>query len=118
MSSNKYKQGDLVWLKIENVLPDGKVLKHPYLIISSDMSNSYECFYTGVMLTSNPKKDRFTFECKSEMFEASLNKEFQQLRMYITASFREADISELMNRINSTFIDPILDQIKKSVFCK
>jgi hypothetical protein len=113
-----YKQGDIVWLKTESTLPDGKVLKHPFLIISSDRSNSYESFYTGVMLTSSLKKDSFTFECTEAMFEAAIKKEFQQIRMYITASFRDVDIEKLMNRLDSTFIEPILTQINSLVFSK
>lgn len=118
MSTQKYKQGDIVWLKVENTLPDGKILKHPFLIISSDMSNSYESFYTGVMISSTSHIDRFTFECKKEMFQGGSVKDFQQIRMYITASFREVDIDKLLNKIETTFIEPILSQIKALVFSK
>lgn len=38
----KYLQGDLVFLKDPIVLPDGKNLDHPVLIISSDIANAYE----------------------------------------------------------------------------
>lgn len=111
-----YSQGDLVFLKQPNTLPDGQVLKHPILIVSHNTANIAEDFYTGVMMTSSNHKDKFSFQVDNTMFESPIEKEGCQLRLYIIFSFREADIHRLVSRIKKPHLKNLLIQIKETVF--
>jgi len=112
----QYPQGDLVYLKKPIELPDGKSLDHPILIISSNSANSYENSYTGVMMTSSSKIDRFSFEVDNLMFESPLDKSGCQLRLYIIVGFKESDIRIFKNRMKATFLQVVLKQVRDSIF--
>ncbi len=112
-----YKQGDLVWLIDPQTMPDGQKLPHPVLIISSNRANGYESYFTGVTMSATAHRDKFTFDCDNSMFEGTLAKDQCQIRLYITISFREADIKSLANRIKTVYLKAILDQMKEHVFC-
>lgn len=111
-----YKQRDLVWLNHPIPLPDGTNLAHPILIISCDNANR-ENSYTGVMMSSTAKQDRFSFELNNEMFESPLAKADCQFRTYILISFKKGDIKSFFNRMKKPHFKPLIDQIKEFVFC-
>lgn len=115
-----YKQGDLVSLNEELELPNGEKLFHYILILSSNSSNSYEQHYTGVMLSSTTKRDRYSFLCDDSMFEAKL-KPNSQLRLYIIAGIHEKYIRKLENRIKpsvkTTYLKIIIEQVNELIFC-
>jgi len=112
----QYPQGDLVYLKKPVELPDGKSLDHPILKISSNSASSYENSYTGVMMTSSSKIDRFSFEVDNLMFESPLDKSGCQLRLYIIVGFKESDIRIFKNRMKPTFLQAVLKQVRDSIF--
>ena len=113
-----YSQGNLVYLKFPIPMPDGQELAHPVLIISSNMSNSYENRYTGVMMSATSHRDRFSFECTNEMFESPLSKTGSQFRTYIILGFNENQISRLANNMKSIHLTALLNEIKNYIFCK
>lgn len=115
MPQPQYKQGDLVYLFDPIKIPKGEPLEHPVLIISSNTSNSYENFYTGVMMSSTNYKDRYSFDCTNEMFESPI-KLGSQIRLYITASFKETEIKNFTNRIKPIHLKALLIQIKELIF--
>jgi hypothetical protein len=78
----KYKQGDAVF--ITAVLPDGRNLRHPFLILSCRAANSIEKYYTGVMMTASPHNDQFSFPLTDHMFEGPVNKHAAEIRTYAT----------------------------------
>lgn len=112
----KYLQGDLVFLKDPIVLPDGKNLDHPVLIISSDIANAYEHSYTGVMMTASTITDKFSFPVDNLMFESPLDKTGCQLRLYIIVGFRESDIRVFKNRMKRPYLQTVLKQIRDAIF--
>lgn len=115
MATN-YPQGDVVFLKKAIILPNGKELPHPILIVSSNRANEYEDFYTGIMMTSSSITDAFSFKLDDTMFEGKLDKSDCQLRLYIIISFRGCDISTFKNRMNPIFIKLVLKQLNSLVF--
>lgn len=112
----QHLQGDLIYLNKPIELPDGTSLDHPVLIISSNTANSYENSYTGVMMTSSTKIDRFSYKVDNLMFESPLDKTGCQLRMYIIIGFKESDVRVFKNRMKTAFLQTVLDQIRKLVF--
>lgn len=113
----KYKQGDLVNLIDPIVLPDGKALSHPVLIISNNVANSYEDYYTGVMMTSTIYKDKFSLEVDDSMFQNPLRKQGSHLRLYLLISFREVNISGApINEMKKVHLKHVLNQIRELVF--
>ena len=111
-----YRQGDLLMLFDPIKIPKGSPLAHPILIISSNRSNNYEDFYTGVMMSSTSHTDRFTFSCEDGMFDSPLVKKNCQLRMYILLSFKAIEVKGLLNRIKPIHLTAVLRQIKELVF--
>lgn len=113
----KFKQGDLIYLIDPVKLPKGEPLQHPVLIISSNVSNSYENFYTAVMMSATEYTDRFSFKCDNGMFESNLEKPGCNFRTYITISFKESEIKHFKNRIKPVFLRALLEHIKLYTFC-
>lgn len=109
----KYTQRDVVIVEME--LPDGKVEKHPYLIISSNRANSIESYYTAVMMTSSSHKDVFSFHLSNEMFESPLQKQNCQFRLYIIVSFRESRVGRFFNKMNKQDFARVLKEIKEYI---
>ena len=107
-----YKQGDLVYLADPVKLPKGEPLGHPVLIVSSNSANSYEKFYTGLMMSSTIHTDRFSFKCSDLMFENPLRKPNSQIRLYITVSFKESEVVRFSNRMKPIFLKQVLEQFK------
>lgn len=97
-------------------MPDGKELPHPVLIISSDSSNSYENYYTGVMMSATQHIDRFSFKCENNMFESPLEKTGCQYRLYIIVGFKETDVSTFKNRMKKIFLKLLINQVKENIF--
>lgn len=116
MSQPLYKQGDIVWLKNPYPVPDGTLLHHPVLIISSDTANGYEKYYTGVMMTTSIHTDKYTFKCHSQYFEGYMKEEHCQIRLYIILSFREDDVKSKMNKLKPAILIEVLKQIRDYVF--
>jgi hypothetical protein len=114
MAAN-YQQGDLVELIDPTKTPTG-TLRHPILIVSSNRSNGYEYFYTGVMMTSSDQKDSYSFHCTDEMFENPLRLKNCKLRLYITASFKESEISKKINKMKTQDFKQVLKQLNDLVF--
>lgn len=113
----RYKQGELVNLIDPIVLPDGKTLPHPVLIVSNNVANSYESYYTGVMMTSTNYKDKFSFEVDDSMFQNPLRKSGSHLRLYLLISFRESSIAGTpINQIKPAHLKHVLHQIRELVF--
>lgn len=110
-----YKQGHLVILKSPQKLPDGQVLSHPVLIISSKRSG-YEPYYTGVMMTASSHKDRYSFRCDNTMFESPLEKTGCQLRLYLVFGFIKDDISSLKNTMKKIPLQSVLEQVREYIF--
>jgi len=111
-----YSQRDLIYLKEDILLPDGKDLPHPVLIISSNRSNRYENRYTGVMMSATSSKDKFSFQCANEMFESPLPKAGCQFRTYIVLGFNESQIAKFLNRMKAIHFEMLLEEIKETVF--
>lgn len=111
-----YIQRDLVYLKNPIKMPTGEDLPHPVLIISSNRANSYENYYTGVMMSATEHVDRFSFPLSDDMFESPLDKSNCCIRTYITLGFREADIKNFKNRMKMPHFKILLEQIKTSIF--
>jgi hypothetical protein len=116
MAAPLYKQGDVVWLNDPIPIPDGSQLAHPVIIISSNMSNSYENYYTGLMMSTTPHTDKFTFACSQDMFEGNLNKDHCQIRIYISVSFRETAVRSKMNKMKPIFFKALMENIKNYLF--
>lgn len=113
----KYKQGDLLYLIDPIKIPKGEALPHPVLIISSNTSNSYENFYTGVMLSATKDTDKFSFPVNNQMFESNLEKPECNFRTYIVVSFKESEVNRLLNRIKPVFLKALMEHIKNYTFC-
>jgi hypothetical protein len=111
-----YKQGDLVDLVDPQQLPDGTCLYHPFLIINSNRSISYQHYYTGVMMTATAHINRLSFACEDNMFEAPL-KEFSHLNMFLTAGFCESAIKRFRNRMKPIHFKGFMEQMKEVIFC-
>ncbi len=111
----RYQQGDLVELIDPTKTPTG-TLRHPILIVSSNTSNGYESFYTGVMMTASVQNDRYSFLCTDEMFENPLRKDHCKLRLYITTGFRESDIKSKINKMKPHDLRQVLKQLNELVF--
>jgi predicted SprT family Zn-dependent metalloprotease len=112
-----YQQRDVVWIP-PTALPSGEVLKHPFLIISSDNVNKSEKenYYTGVMMTGSNYVNRFSFPLDPSMFEGHLEKSLCQLRMHILVSFPESKIEKLITRMHKKDFAQLIEQIKDTVF--
>ena len=110
-----YSQGDVVYLNDPSLLPDLTELTHPFVIISSDVSNRNEKWYTGLMMTSSAQKDKFTFPCDNIMFESPLKKDNCQIRIYLTTSFPESYISKLYTKMKKQFLKNLIEDFKDLV---
>lgn len=109
-----YRQREVV--KVEAKMPNGDVLTHPYIIISCSMANSYEKYYTGVMISATKYTDRFTFILADSMFEGPLEKTGCQVRTKLIISFSENDIRKLMTRMRLLPFKNLIEDIKGTVF--
>src|SRR5215831_12172281 len=109
----KYYQGQIVMVR-EHTLPHQEVKPHPFLIISCLAANQQEkeAWYTGVMLTHMEGTDHFTFEIKPDMVDGYLDKEFQQIRLYIITGFPESQITKLMGTMKPHALKKVLKDIK------
>ena len=113
----KYNQRDLLWLNTPPIMPDGKTLDHPVLIISCRAANCMEDYYTCVMMTASHTTDKFSFKLENEMFESPLKKQSCQLRLYILLSIRESQIKTFANRMKPIHFKQVLNQINNFVLC-
>jgi hypothetical protein len=109
-----YKQRQVVFVEAE--MPDGQVLVHPYIIISCNVANSYEQYFTGVMITSSKHNDRFSFALSDSMFERPLEKSGCQARMKLILSFHEKKVKRMTSRMKLIHFKQLIDQIKSDVF--
>jgi hypothetical protein len=116
----QYRQGHVLYLYDPIPLPDGTFKEHPVLIISSNRANSYESFYTAVMLTHHIENSVFSFELHDMMFDRPLNRSAEKprcfARTYITISFKDSDVKSFNNNMKEPFLKMLLNQIKDSVF--
>jgi nicotinamide mononucleotide adenylyltransferase len=96
-------------------MPDGQVLDHPVLLISCSNANSREDYFTAVMMTASTQTDKFSFKLRDDMFEAKLEKEGCQLRLYIILAIRGENIKKLANRMNKPDFKAVIQQIKDYV---
>lgn len=110
----KYKQRDLVF--VELACPDGKILRHPYLIVSNRSANSHEKYYTGVMMSATDHKDRFSFPVDSAMFEGDLRKSGCNLRLYIITGFREEQVGQLITTMHIRDFKNVVEEINDIIF--
>lgn len=110
-----YKQRDLVWLKEPPLMPDGKHLDHPVMIISCAAANSKENHYTAVMMTASPNIDQFSFKVTDEMFESPLAKKNCQIRLYILFTVPEEKIKSFANRMKSIHFNNVIRNITSYV---
>lgn len=115
----RYKQGQVVFLKNPNELPDGKALKHPVLIISSNRSNRHDsggCRYTGVMITHSKQRDAFSFPI-IKGYTTRHDDEHSQVRKHLIFGFNESDIFSLVNSFENKPFSNLIKEIKEDVFC-
>jgi hypothetical protein len=113
-----YSQGDMIWLNEDQLLPDGKSLNHPLIIVSNASSNSSEnpCHYTAVMMSSSSViNDLFTFSLDKTMFEGFFDKEIAQIRTHLLISVNENQIKKKVNKLNKPHLKEVLRRIKETV---
>lgn len=109
----KFKQRDVVYITVE--LPDGKVLEHPYVIISSGKVNSIENSYLGVMITGTISNDKYSFDLTDSMFERPLNK-ISQIRIRLISSFNESQVrGSIFSRMKPIPFKNLVDEITSVV---
>jgi hypothetical protein len=109
----KYKQRHVVFAEAK--LPTGEIATHPYIILSCNSANSYEDYFTAVMVTTSKYTDRFTFHLADSMFESPLPKENNQARLKLIISFHERDVKRLISRMNLIHFRQLINQIKDDV---
>ncbi len=111
-----YSQRDIV--KVKAPLPDGTIATHPFLILTGENVNSHETprNYVGVMLTHNPKRDKFSLPINADMMETYWNEPNAQIRLHIISRFSENDISQdstkYVGRMKRADFIAIIGQIK------
>ena len=101
---------------VESVLPDGTVKEHPFIIISCSAANRKEDYYTGVMISATKHTDQFSMELEHSMFEAKLDKDDCQVRLYIVVSFRESNVRKWKNRMIKGHFKALMEELKGYVF--
>lgn len=112
----KYKQRDIVVLKEYPKLPDGTDNEdHPILIISNDSSNSYESFYTGLMISATEHVDRFSFPLDKSQTNSPMRKPGSQIRLRIVISFREEDVSGKKNELTKNAFPHVRQRFVETV---
>lgn len=109
-----YSQRQVVM--VATTMSDGTEKEHPHLILTPAAAVQKEPgVYCGVMMTSNQRKDKYTFETTPEMFESPLPKDHTQIRLHIFASFRDKDIRKLVTVMKKRDFKMVLDEIKDYV---
>jgi hypothetical protein len=110
----KYRQREVVFAEAR--LPTGELATHPYIILSCNSANSYEDYFTAVMVTTSKYTDRFTFPLHDSMFERPLEKENNQARLKLIISFHELDVKRHISRMKLIHFKQLMNQIKTDVF--
>jgi len=98
-------------------LPDGQILVHPALVLSSEELQDYEdgMFY-AVLISSKNHYPELTLEIKNEW----LNKPLSKQSYFITHILSMFNVDDVMNRYNNyikdKYFDEILDKIIYTLF--
>jgi len=82
---------------------------HPAIIISNDSVYEHDKMYICVMMTSNARKDRFSFEIKDEMLVKPNNKKDSQARCHIVMTISEQHINDV--KAKNTMKSPSVDRL-------
>ncbi len=112
------KQRDLVMVH-DRLPPDGKVEKHPFVIISCGKAIRHENSFIGVMMTgSEVYDDDFTFLVSNHMFEKPLMKSGCQLRLHIISNLMMHDLepAHAVNRMKRADFQDLLDELFSVTF--
>lgn len=100
-------QRDIV--EVEFRLPsDGRLEKHPVIVLSNEDINSCEEGFVAVMMTSESryKGDEYSFELDDSMFTKPLGKPFSAARIHLVGNFMDDDIIPNRNVGNQMRIEP------------
>lgn len=105
----KINQGDVIEVNI--LLPDGSFKPHPCLVLSNNDINHYEGVFIGVMFSSIPTQDDYTFNLTSNMFVKPLKKK-TQVRLQLTGMHVYKEITKYnLSKIKQKYLEQIIDNI-------
>ena len=114
-----FSKGDIIALDFE--LPhNGDYIEHPAVIISSRNVYKADKVYICVMMTSNKKRDVFSFPVNDNMLESPGNKPDSQVRCHLITYVLEKHIKTKnglrYNRLNTLTLERLMAQINEIVF--
>jgi len=95
-------------------LPDGQILVHPALVLSSEELQDYEdgMFY-AVLISSKNHYPELTLEIKDEW----LNKPLSKQSYFITHIVSMFNVDNVMTRYNNYIKDKYFDEILDKIIC-
>jgi hypothetical protein len=88
--------------------PDGKLLRHPCIVLSNEDINDEEEGFVAVMLTSEPhyRGDEYSFEITNSMLTRPHDLPFCAARMHLIGNFIYSDIIKNSKWGNEIRIQP------------
>lgn len=107
-----FDRGDIV--EVSFLIPhNNKIEPHPAVIISSSEVYDTDGCYICVMLTTQTRIDRFSFEITNEMLVKQSNKPFSQARCHLVTYITEAHIikNAHSNKMKENAVDRLVDRI-------
>ena len=104
-------QRDVV--EIFDRLPNGKVLNHPVIILSTQAVIDQTEQFLGVMMTSSGNyDDQFSYWITHEMFTRPLPKSGCQLRLHLISLYRVTHIyRDLRTRMKIRDFEALMDEV-------
>ena len=107
-----YQRGDIIEVNL-GMPPDGKVLNHPAVIISSDDVFEDDDCYLIVMLTSQPYGDRYTFEITGHMLTHASNRPYSEARCHLVTYILPSHIvsARSRNKLKRQYVDALVEHM-------
>ena len=96
-----YKRGDVIWVYFDLPYQVGETKEHPAIIISNEDVYYQDEMYIVVMMTSNGRKDLFTFELENNMLLKPQSVEHSQARCHLVTYITNKQISPGKKAINT-----------------
>ena len=109
----KVNQRDIVEVNFEP--PNGKLKVHPTLVLSNENVLQTEDIFYGVMISSQPYNDEFTFELTNDMLSSPLRKKFY-VKCQLIQSYSEKEVLSKISTMKNSSFQKVKETIFQTVF--
>lgn len=99
-------------------LPQG-VRPHPVIVLSNDDAIAEEASFIGLMMTTEPMSDLYTFEVVPEMLTKKLTVPYTQARLHLISFFRVKDViptTHINSKLKPEYFKELIKQVNQITF--